>query len=101
MHEREHEAFSKLGYSDVSQLAPRVRARALMTVTHADRICPPSTQFAIYNTLRGPKAIREYFDYGHEPRLPGNDEANYQFFMKMVVEPAPLSDGSGDNRTSD
>ena len=65
-HEREDEIFEQLGYIDVHHLAPRIRAKAFMAATLMDNICPPSTQFAVYNHIPGDKEILIYPDYGHE-----------------------------------
>ena len=74
-HEREGEVFKRLGYIDIQHLAPRVRANSLMALTLADRICPPSTQFACFNALGGAKRSVVYPDHAHE-YLPGwADEA--------------------------
>lgn len=77
-HERQDEVFTKLGYIDVSQLAPRIEAEVQMAVGLADRTCPPSTQFAAYNRITSPKRLREYPDFGHEG-LPDNDDAIFTF----------------------
>src|SRR5262245_1317970 len=53
MHLREDDIFTRLGYVDVQHLAPRVRARTVLTVSLNDQVCPPSTQFAAYNKLTG------------------------------------------------
>lgn len=65
-HAREEAAFERLGYIDVQHLAPRVRASVLFGTGLMDTITPPSTQFAAYNKLRGPKAMVLYPDFGHE-----------------------------------
>jgi cephalosporin-C deacetylase len=82
LHARENEIFSRLGYVDVQHLAPRIRAEVLMTVSLADKICPPSTQFAAYNKLRGDKAYRVYPDFAHE-NLPGTDDAIFTFLQGL------------------
>lgn len=65
-HEREKEVFQKLGYIDLQYLAPRVRADVLMFTGLMDKICPPSTQYAMFNKLTCPKRHIIYPDYGHE-----------------------------------
>lgn len=77
-HERENEVFEKLGYIDMKNLAPRVRAETLMAITLMDNICPPSTQFAVYNNLGGPRRKLLYPDYAHEG-LPGFADAAFEF----------------------
>lgn len=66
LHEREEEVFYKLGYIDIHNLASRIRGSAVMGVTLQDTACPPSTQFAAYNSIPSPKKLYVYSDYGHE-----------------------------------
>ncbi|CAN5360224.1 acetylxylan esterase [soil metagenome] len=66
LHEREDWFFEQLGYIDVQHLAPRVRGRVIMGVGLADKVCPPSTQFAIFNRLECEKKMLVYPDFGHE-----------------------------------
>ncbi|MCC9078446.1 acetylxylan esterase [Litorilinea aerophila] len=82
LHEREQEIFTKLGYIDVQHLAPRIQAEVMMATGFADRICPPSTQFAAYNKIRSKKSLRIYPDFGHE-NLPGNSDAIFQFLSRL------------------
>jgi len=82
LHERQDEVFTKLGYIDVAQLAPRIQAQVQMAVGLADRTCPPSTQFAAYNRITAPKRLREYPDFGHEG-LPDNDDAIFEFMAGL------------------
>jgi len=64
-HKRADEIFGKLGYIDVQHLAPRIRARTLMWVGLMDKVCPPSTVFAIYNKLKCKKKILVAPNQGH------------------------------------
>ena len=74
-HQRIEEFFTKLGYIDVHHLAPRVQAKTTLLFSLMDQICPPSTQFAVYNNLTCEKNCRIYPDFAHE-YLPGlNDLA--------------------------
>lgn len=77
-HQRQAEIFTRLGYIDVQHLAPRIRADVLMAVGLMDTICPPSTQFAAYNKIPGPKQLALYPDYSHES-LPGLADQIYGF----------------------
>ncbi len=81
LHEREEEVFTKLGYIDIQNLAPRIKAEVLFSVGLMDRICPPSTQFAAYNKITSKKSLRIYPDFGHEA-LPNNSDAAYDFFTR-------------------
>lgn len=79
-HAREDEIFTKLGYIDLHHLAPRIKAKTLMFTGLMDTICPPSTQYAIYNNLTCEKQHILYPDYGHEYIKTSNDTA----FMFLV-----------------
>jgi cephalosporin-C deacetylase len=68
--ERRKEIFERLGYIDVHHLAPRIKAEVIMALTLQDSICPPSTQFAVYNAIRSKKSRILYPDFGHEG-IPG------------------------------
>ena len=81
-HQRQQEAFTKLGYIDVQHLAPRVRAEVVMAVGLRDTICPPSTQFAAYNKITAPKSLVLYPDFGHEG-LPGINDIIFQFLAVL------------------
>lgn len=77
-HQREEEFFHTLGYIDVHHLAPRIRAEVLMAITLMDNICPPSTQFAVYNSIASAKRHVLYHDFGHES-LPGLPDEAFNF----------------------
>jgi cephalosporin-C deacetylase len=72
-HAREEAVFTKLGYIDLVHLAPRIQAKLQMHTGLMDNICPPSTQFAMYNHLTCEKSVVIYPDYAHEtPRDAGD-----------------------------
>ena len=81
-HERIDELFTKLGYIDVQNLAPRVKAEVLMFTGLMDQICPPSSQFAAYNKLTGPKRMVIYPDYQHEG-LPDEGDICFEFMRTL------------------
>lgn len=81
-HEREQEIFTKLGYIDNQHLAPRIRARVLMLTGLMDTVCPPSTQFAVYNKITSQKDILIYPDFGHES-LPGASDKILEFMSGL------------------
>jgi cephalosporin-C deacetylase len=58
--------FQTLAYFDGVNFAPRVTARALVSVALMDEICPPSTVFAAYNYLPEPKEMRVWAYNNHE-----------------------------------
>lgn len=80
-HEQEDAIFNKLGYIDLQHLAPRIKAEVLMFTGLLDNICPPSTQFAVFNRLECPKKHIIYPDFGHE-YLPDSDDMVYAFLCK-------------------
>ena len=81
-HQQEEEIFTRLGYIDVQHLAKRIRAELLLGVGLMDTVCPPSTQFAVFNKLRGPKHLEIYPDFGHEG-LPGFTDKVMQFMLGL------------------
>ncbi len=83
-HEREDEAFTRLGYIDIQHLADRIKARVQMTTALADTICPPSTQFAAYNKIRSQKEMVLYPDFGHD-NLPGHNDRLFDFLSEALA----------------
>jgi cephalosporin-C deacetylase len=81
-HEREDEIFTKLGYIDLQHLAGRIRAEVLMVTGLSDMICPPSTQFAVYNKIRSKKRMDLYPDFRHE-WMPENSDRIFNFMMEL------------------
>jgi len=82
-HLKEDEIFRTLGYIDIQNIAKRVRAEVLWGIGLMDEICPPSTQFAVYNKIKSKKEMLVYPDFGHEG-LPGFSDAGYQFIAGML-----------------
>jgi cephalosporin-C deacetylase len=82
LHEREDEAFTRLGYIDIQHLVSRIKGKVMMTVGLMDTVCPPSTQFAAYNKIRSEKELRVYPDFGHEV-LPGRNDDIFQFMSGL------------------
>jgi cephalosporin-C deacetylase len=82
MHKLERKIFEKLGYIDIQFLAPRIQAEILWGIGLMDTICPPSTQFAVYNKIVSPKTMAVYPDFEHEP-LPGFDDQAFQFMKGL------------------
>jgi cephalosporin-C deacetylase len=81
-HQRENEIFTQLGYIDVQHLAPRIRGDVLMGIGLMDEICPPSTQFAVYNKINSPKSLLTYPDYAHE-QMPGLEDKIFEFMLGL------------------
>lgn len=82
LHEREKEIFTKLGYIDIQHLAPRIQGQVLMAITLMDAICPPSTQFAVFNKINSVKEAVIYPDYAHE-RLPRFQDKTFEFLAQL------------------
>ncbi|RAK07885.1 cephalosporin-C deacetylase [Halanaerobium saccharolyticum] len=82
LHIKEEEIFNKLSYIDIQNLADRIEAEVLMTTAISDPVCPPSTQFAVYNKIESQKEMVIYPDYGHED-LPGIRDRHYRFFNDL------------------
>lgn len=81
-HEREEEIFRRLGYIDIKNLAPRIKADVLMGISLMDPICPPSTQFAAFNHISANKESVIYPDFGHEG-LPGFNDRAFNFLLGL------------------
>lgn len=81
-HEKEERIFEMLGYVDIQHLAQRIRGEVYWPIGLMDTICPPSSQFAAYNKISGPKSMLIYPDFGHEG-LPGVDDKIFQFLMRL------------------
>jgi cephalosporin-C deacetylase len=78
LHRHEEKVFETLGYIDIQFLAPRIRAEVLWAIGLMDTVCPPSTQFAVFNRIASPKQMAVYPDFGHEP-LPRFSDDAFQF----------------------
>ena len=81
-HQRLDAMFERLGYIDVSNFAPRVKGETYMFLSLMDNICPPTTQFAVYNKITAKKRCEIYPNHGHEG-LPGQDELVFEFFQGL------------------
>jgi len=82
LHLREEEIFTKLGYIDVQHLAKRIRGEVLIGIGLMDTICPPSTQFAVYNKIQSKKEMLIYPDFGHE-EIPGFQDRAFEFLSQL------------------
>lgn len=82
LHLREDEIFHRLGYIDIRNLAPRVKADVLMGISLMDTVCPPSTQFAVFNHIESKKESVIYPDFGHES-LPGFDDRAFRHMIEL------------------
>ncbi len=82
-HEREDEIFTKLGYIDIQNFAPRIKAKVMMATGLMDTTCPPSTQFAVYNKMETEKKHVIYPDFGHE-ELKGHRDVIFGFMSELL-----------------
>ncbi len=65
-HRHEEDTFKKLGYIDIQHLADRITGKVRMYTGLMDTICPPSSQFAVFNKIKSEKKVILYPDFGHE-----------------------------------
>lgn len=82
LHENEDEVFNSLGYIDVQNFARWVKADVLMALSLRDDVCPPSTQFAVYNKITSNKQMQLYHDFGHEG-LPLMEDKTFTWLSTM------------------
>ena len=64
--ERIDEWFGKLAYIDSASFAHLVRCEVLMGTGLSDVVCPPATQFAVYNNMTCPRRHVLFPEFGHE-----------------------------------
>lgn len=81
-HEREDQVFDTLGYIDIQHLASRIKGEVLFATGLIDPICPPSTQYAVYNKIESKKTHVLYPDFKHE-YLKGFPDKQVQFFIDL------------------
>ncbi len=53
-----------------------------MATALMDTVCPPSSQFAVYNKISSPKEMVLYPDFGHEG-LPGHSDRVFEFLSEL------------------
>ncbi len=81
-HKLEEKVFEMLGYVDIQFLAPRIQADVLWVTALMDTVCPPSSQFAVFNKITSPKTMATYPDFGHET-LPGLNDMAFRFLKSI------------------
>ncbi len=81
-HEREDHVFMTLSYIDIQNIAKRIKGEVLFITGLMDNICPPSSQFSVYNKIEGAKKMVLYPDFGHE-FLPRVDDKIMQFMSDL------------------
>ena len=65
-HETEEEFFKTLSYIDVKNFAHRIKGKVVFIASLMDDVCPPETQFAVYNNLKCEKKLLVMPEYSHE-----------------------------------
>lgn len=83
-HSHESEVYEKLGYIDIKNMAKWIKADVLMATGLSDNICPPSTQFAVYNRITSNKKHILYPDFGHE-WIPEFGDLIWDFFVNGKI----------------
>ena len=81
-HQHMEEYLYRMGYIDIQNHVPKIRAKVLWQTGLMDNLCPPSTQFAAYNKITAPKDMILYPDHTHELIYFAND-AIFTFFSQL------------------
>ncbi|MGT2743290.1 acetylxylan esterase [Streptococcus plurextorum] len=84
-HETEKAVLETLSYIDVKNFAHRISCPVLFVTGLEDEVCPPSTQFAIYNRLKSPKTHRLLPDYGHDSLNVKVNDLVYDFLLESRI----------------
>lgn len=84
-HETENDILGALSYIDVKNFAHRISCPVAMIVGLEDDICPPSTQFAIYNRLNHEKEMKILPDYGHDAMHVKVNDYVYNYIFGSAV----------------
>ncbi|MBQ9990051.1 MAG: alpha/beta fold hydrolase [Lachnospiraceae bacterium] len=79
MGEKLEETFTRLGYIDVQNFTERITCPVLCGTGLMDDVCPPSTQFAVFSGIKGPKKHLIFPEYAHE-EIPAFDDKLISFF---------------------
>jgi cephalosporin-C deacetylase len=81
-HELEDTIFEYIGYIDIQFMASHIQAEVFWGIGLMDTVCPPSSQFAVYNKFLSPKSMTIFPDFGHES-LPGHNDQVFQFMLGL------------------
>lgn len=85
-------------YYDAVHFAKRYNGPSLSFVGYIDDICPPATDFAAYNQLRGHKIMMHSVDKGHDNPEEYWTTTRFEFFRRFVpamrTPPFPWVDSS-------
>lgn len=81
----EEEMYRTLSYFDVKNFTDRIQCPVLMAIGLQDPVCPPHTNFAGYNHIKGEKSWICYPTFGHniweQPEWP---KAKDEFFRRFM-----------------
>jgi cephalosporin-C deacetylase len=77
--------YSTLSYFDNMNLCDRIKNKTIMSVAMKDMVCPPSTNFAVYNNIKSDKDIDilEYWDHSWETVLK-YEEKRLEHFINNI-----------------
>lgn len=85
-HETERQLLETLSYIDVKNFAHRVKASVQMHISMQDSVCPPSTQFAIYNRIQSEKIYYVLQEYGHDALNILVNDVVFNFLANTQIE---------------
>lgn len=84
-HETEAELMNTLSYIDVKNFAHMIQAEVKIITGMADDVCPPSTQFAIFNRIESPKELKIMPEYGHEAMNVKVNDLVFNWLTKATI----------------
>ncbi len=85
LHHSEETVYETLSYVDCMNLADRITSPTLISVGLEDTVCPPSTAFAAFNYLKGPKEIQVYPEYAHGG-FTAHEEEKLKFVARYLFQ---------------
>lgn len=85
-HETEEQVLMNLSYIDVKNFASRIQGKVKMIVGLQDDVCPPSTQFAIYNRIETEKELKIMPEYGHEAMNVKVNDLVFNWLTESTIE---------------
>lgn len=82
------QVYNTLSYFDIKNLASRITVPMVMGIGVQDEVCPPHTNFAVYNQVASPKSWMAFGTYGHST---GNEfhQAGLTLFRKQLQAAQP------------
>lgn len=86
LHKTETKFLENLSYIDVKNLAHMITCPVMMITGLEDNVCPPSTQFAIYNRLETEKKMNVLPEYGHEGMNVLVNDLVYDYLVGSTIQ---------------